>query len=630
MSTYTYKLATYMEPEFDYNPAFGEIADLRDWEVDFSDATIMRVTLKSGLYLHINGTGFVFDPGGRPTAGTVTGLELFTEDGGSTILTWTDLTVSLVIFEAAAASFNAWDFGLWLAGGNDTFEGNAGHDSFVGGGGDDTFNGGDGEDYFEGGAGTDVFNGGNDRDVVSYSDAYYNTGALHGITVNVGAGTVDDPWGFTDTFSDIEEFRGTQFADTMIGDAGEQFFTGLGGADVFDGGDGEDMVRYDRDARQGGTRAIDADLEAGTARDGFGYTDTLTNIESIRTGNANDTVRGSSVANYIRTDGGNDTLDGRGGDDELEGRDGNDTLIGGAGADILNGGDGNDTASYATATVGVTANLGDANLNTGDAEGDEYWEIENLFGSVYSDILTGNGGANTINGGAGDDTLNGGGGNDTLIGGVGADTLIGGSGTDTASYAGALAGVKANLTKASLNAGDAGGDSYSSIENLTGSSHNDTLTGNSGANVLDGGTGNDTLDGAAGNDRLYGGSGSDKLYAGAGADRLYGGSGNDTFIFKSVKDSTVSTSGMDTIYDFSVSQGDKIDLRSIDASTKSGGDQAFTFIKTAAFHKKAGELRYEKKGSDTYIYGDTDGDGSANFKIKIDTLVTFAKGDFLL
>ena len=42
------------------------------------------------------------------------------------------------------------------------------------------------------------------------------------------------------------------------------------------------------------------------------------------------------------------------------------------------------------------------------------------------------------------------------------------------------------------------GDSLTSIENLTGSAHDDTLTGDAGPNVLDGRAGADTLDGGDG------------------------------------------------------------------------------------------------------------------------------------
>ena len=222
-------------------------------------------------------------------------------------------------------------------------------------------------------------------------------------------------------------------------------------------------------------------------------------------GSGSDIIKGKSFAEQLFGRGGNDKLFGYGGDDKLYGEDGNDELNGGTGKDFLSGGAGNDTASYAGASKGVVANLASSGANQGDAKGDTYSSIENLTGSSYSDSLFGNSGANVLDGGAG---------NDTLVGGGGADKLIGGSGTDTASYAGASKGVVANLASSSANQGDARGDTYSSIENLTGSSHADRLFGNSGANTLSGGSGNDTLVGGGGNDTLIGGSGVDSFVFG--------------------------------------------------------------------------------------------------------------------
>lgn len=232
-------------------------------------------------------------------------------------------------------------------------------------------------------------------------------------------------------------------------------------------------------------------------------------IENAKGGSGSDTIRGNQVANALYGNNGNDKLygyDGKdklyggAGNDTLDGGNGNDTLNGGAGADTLSGGAGTDTASYAGAAAGVTASLIKPSINTNDAKGDTYSSIENLVGSSFADRLTGNGGANTLTGGAGNDTLDGGAGNDTLNGGVGADKLIGGSGSDTASYAGAAKGVTASLAKPSANTNDAKGDSYSSIENLVGTSYADKLIGNTGANRITGGKGNDTLTGGAGAD----------------------------------------------------------------------------------------------------------------------------------
>ncbi|AOF89635.1 M10 family metallopeptidase [Sinorhizobium sp. RAC02] len=126
-----------------------------------------------------------------------------------------------------------------------------------------------------------------------------------------------------------------------------------------------------------------------------------------------------------------------------------------------------------------------------------------LQGNNGNDVLYGFDGNDKLYGGAGRDVLSGGNGNDALTGGAGADKLIGGSGVDTASYADAIASVRASLANPSINTGDAGGDTYSSIENLLGSAFNDRLIGNSGINKIAGGKGNDTLTGGGGADAFY-------------------------------------------------------------------------------------------------------------------------------
>ncbi|MGO4386909.1 cadherin domain-containing protein [Microvirga sp. 2YAF29] len=168
------------------------------------------------------------------------------------------------------------------------------------------------------------------------------------------------------------------------------------------------------------------------------------------------------------------------------------------------------------------------------------------------------------------------------------------------------------------------------LEAKSGTARNDVLRGNIGRDKLSGGAGNDKLYGNGGNDQLLGGSGNDKLQGGLGADRLTGGSGADTFIFKSVAESTMGTSGRDTILDFSTRQKDKIDLSGIDANTTKAGNQAFLFIGTKAFGGRAGELRYEKAKSDTYIHGDVNGDKIADFTIHLDDRVNLSKGYFFL
>ena len=93
---------------------------------------------------------------------------------------------------------------------------------------------------------------------------------------------------------------------------------------------------------------------------------------------------------------GNDSFIGGDQADSISGGAGDDLLEGGAGADTLDGDAGSDTASYANSSAGVTINLGDETASGGDAEGDELRNIENLVGSDFDDVLTGDDGANVL------------------------------------------------------------------------------------------------------------------------------------------------------------------------------------------------------------------------------------------
>ena len=90
-----------------------------------------------------------------------------------------------------------------------------------------------------------------------------------------------------------------------------------------------------------------------------------------------------------------------------------------------------------------------------------------------------------------------------------------------------------------------------------------------------------------------------------------------------------SAPAADRITDF-VQIVERIDLRGIDANTGTAGDQAFSFIGTAAFSATAGELRYAFDGTDTWVQGDVDGDGVADFEIVLSGEYPMVAGDFYL
>ncbi len=112
--------------------------------------------------------------------------------------------------------------------------------------------------------------------------------------------------------------------------------------------------------------------------------------------------------------------------------------MGGKGADAYDGGQGSDTASYRNAaddnvgedTTGVTIFMTAPSLNTGEALGDSFLNIQNIEGSAGDDFLAADDSGVKLYGLAGDDKLRGGAGDDQLFGGAGDDVLVGGAGDD--------------------------------------------------------------------------------------------------------------------------------------------------------------------------------------------------------
>ena len=367
-------------------------------------------------------------------------------------------------------------------------------DTLIGDAGANTLSGGAGDDTLEGMAGADMLQGGTGTNTASYAhaNAAVNASLTSGLLTATGHAVGD-------TYSNIQNLTGSDYADQLAGDSGANTLTGnagndvlegLAGADTLSGGLGQDTASYAY-ASSGVTQTLDGSLTA----TGDAAGDVLSSIENLT---------GSAAADHFIGDGNSNVLAGGDGDDELEGA---------GGADTLQGGDGTDTASYAHAASAITASLTSSLVvAVGDASGDSFSSIENLTGSDHSDTLLGDANANVITGGAG---------NDLLEGLAGSDTLDGGDGIDTASYAHASAGVAVSLTNGLSGftaAGDAQGDTLTAIENLTGSDHADTLIGDSTTNTLTGGAGDDTLEGLGGADALVGGSGSNTAsYAHAGA-----------------------------------------------------------------------------------------------------------------
>ncbi|WP_081729217.1 calcium-binding protein [Pseudomonas sp. URMO17WK12:I4] len=263
--------------------------------------------------------------------------------------------------------------------------------------------------------------------------------------------------------SNDQVINGTEEADTLSGDIGNDLIRGAGGNDTLYGGDDQDLLFG----------------EAG---------------DDILSGDAGDDILDGGLGND-RLDGGAgiDILDGGAGQDKLYGGAGSDQLIGGRGDDTLEGGSGSDTYLFGLGdgadvinnidlTNGrdtlafqddilpsdvvvrrqendlllVIKGTSDSVRILGYFESDastskavdritftgtkEFWSIEDvkrlaLIGTSQADDLTGYDESNdTLQGLSGDDRLTGGAGNDLLEGGQGNDVLSGGVGSDRYSF----------------------------------------------------------------------------------------------------------------------------------------------------------------------------------------------------
>lgn len=127
------------------------------------------------------------------------------------------------------------------------------------------------------------------------------TGAPVKIPDSQGIATIygDPDEGDLDALGEL--LLGTDLVDDLEGDIGEETLAGFAADDQLDGGPGDDLVTYEFDPA-----GAKINLSSGTAKDGFGATDTLKNIES---------VIGSPFDDVIEGDSGNNTLTGGEGND---------------------------------------------------------------------------------------------------------------------------------------------------------------------------------------------------------------------------------------------------------------------------------------------------------------------------
>ena len=479
----------------------------------------------------------------------------------------------------------------------DVITGNSLANHLDGGEGNDTINGGDGSDSLIGGAGADSLAGGSGHDtyvfaVNSGADTVDESGGgtdtldfstlptSRALSVNLGLSStaliVATSATLTFTGAEIENVIGGAGNDTIIGNStankltgngGDDSLAGGGGNDLFLGGSGADTLTGDvgddtylfvgsgnlgsdiineyPDADTdtldfgslGGTQGITIKLGVTTAQTVNGSL-----ILTLSDGDGLENVMGTTYDDWIVGNSRDNRFIGFSqGMNLLDGNDGNDTYvisIGGGKVFINEGVNGGlDTLDFSALGSGVNINL---SLTSGQVVSTSLTiqllsgqGVENVIGTNYADVITGNVLANRLDGGAGNDALTGGDGDDLLIGGAGNDSLAGGADNDTYVFAtgsgndsineedeqdhdtldfSALPSSRAltidlglSISQVVATSATLTLSSDTGIENVIGGAGNDSITGNSRPNSLDGGVGNDILTGGDDADTLVGG-----------------------------------------------------------------------------------------------------------------------------
>ena len=193
------------------------------------------------------------------------------------------------------------------------------------------------------------------------------------------------------TVNNGQTFAGTPGNDTLTGTSGDDVFYATTGNDTMDGG--ANTIVGDTVVFSNATSGVNVLINTAQDFTGSGLGNlSMVNMENLTGSDFDDTLTG---------DAGRNTLDGGNGDDVLVATAGGDTLIGGA-----NGAAG-DTADFSLATMGVSVDLTQAGPQAVSAEFGNMTlgGIENIIGSGFNDVLTGDAGNNVIDGGAGTDTV---------------------------------------------------------------------------------------------------------------------------------------------------------------------------------------------------------------------------------
>lgn len=132
--------------------------------------------------------------------------------------------------------------------------------------------------------------------------------------------------------------------------------------------------------------------------------------------------------------------------------------------------------------------------------------------------------------------------------------------------------------------------------------------------------------GSSSNDRIIGSTAGDRLFGQGGADTITGGAGSDTISFYA-GDSGVGPGNRDIVLDFS--EGDKIDLSVVDASTTLAGDQEFVFDTDGIFTE--GEIHLGGVANTVIeLYMDADAEADMQIVLRGVAPGSLSVNDFLL
>lgn len=536
-------------------------------------------TLRMSLagYVGADGRGITFD-----TAG-IAGAASFSFGGGTisnveTLESVRGTERSDTINAATQATLLLVDGG----GGDDTITGNGSSVRMLGGTGNDLLISGNAVDLMDGGSGDDVLvvNSSADNIMERVGEGRDTVLATGSYTLSVEA-EIETLSAATNASTSTAVLIGNQYAQTIVGDYGNNSLTG--GGTVLAGGGNDVLI---------GLRGDDAyvidSVRSVIIENGGEGNDTATvtlsgNNFVLNEGSAVETLQAAAGTDAINITGnpGAQTLIGNDGANILSGAGGGDTLVGLGGDDVFqvrslgdqvieaNGG-GRDTV-FAT----VSYNLGVNEVEVLSTVVNAATDAIDLIGNFASQLVIGNYGNNVLNGGSG--------GIDTLIGLRGDDlyavgdgrTVIGdgvGEGTDTvvASVSYTLSGGAEIEVLAAQNRG--GTEAFT----LRGNEFAQTVAGNEGANTIDGGGNMDTL---------------------------VGGGGADVFAFTS----GLSALNVDMIRDFG--GGDRIGLSSgVFAAATDGGIGAGEFVIGTAAQDADDRLVYDQASG--RLFYDADGNGA--------------------